>query len=100
MLGLTEEQTEYDEDILMHINTTLGMLSQLGVDVPDDFVVSSENQQWNEITTDSKMIRLLKEYMYLKIRIIFDPPTGSVLDAVEKVISELEWRISILAEDK
>ena len=93
-LGLEAEYTHFDPDILMHINTLLMTLQQLGVPVPVTFSVEDDTATWNELTGGLTDIQAVKTYLYLKVRLLFDPPaTSFVIEAMERQAQELEWRI-------
>ena len=71
----------FDADLLVHINTCFSILSQLGVGPEKGFVVTDETQNWSDYTADSTVLNLVKTYITLKVRLIFDPPlTSSVLE--------------------
>lgn len=101
MLGIPKEYDNFDADIIMHINSVFVMLSQLGVSEADGFTISDDSTTWDEFIVDNKVVEIIKTYMYAKVRIIFDPPTSSmVMDAMNRSISEYEWRINTLVESK
>lgn len=96
MLGIAEDYTHFDVDIIMHINTALMTLSQLGVGPEHPVSITSETDTWRSIFGDISDIEAVKTYIYLKVRVVFDPPTSSfVLDAINRQIAELEWRLNI-----
>lgn len=92
LLGLTEADTSFDPDIVIHINTVFSILKQLGVNV-ESFSIENKDSTWDEYFPDIVDVEMIKTYVYLKVRMVFDPPTGGVKDAFEKSIDELEWRI-------
>lgn len=95
LLGITEEQTAFDTDIIIGINTTLNALTQIGVGPEDGFTISDNSALWSDFINDDKKLELVKTYVYLKTRLIFDPPqSSSVMDAIYKTLQEIEWRIS------
>lgn len=91
--GLNSEDTDFDEELLMYANSAFFTLHQLGVgDKP--FVCTGEEQTWEEVpnTKDSEAI---KDYVVNKTKVVFDPPASSyVLEALNRYLSELEWRIN------
>lgn len=102
MLGIDFSYHVFDMDIIVGINSTFSTLYQLGITIEEDFAVMDERPKWSDIIKDEYRSRLafIQQYVYLKVKVIFDPPTSSfVLDAYNKQISELEWRINIEAED-
>ena len=99
MLGITAEYTHFDADIIMHINSVFMILNQLGVGPKEGFSISSDVETWDEFTNDNLTIESVKSYMYLKVGLLFDPPTSSnVLDARNRLVSELEWRLNAIAD--
>jgi hypothetical protein len=96
LLGIEPEYTQFDQDIMMNINSVLMVLNQLGVGPTAGFTISSDMETWQNLLGDSKNIEAVKIYVYLKTRLLFDPPSNSFLvDAINRQITELEWRINI-----
>lgn len=100
MLGLTDEYNAFDDELMIHINSALTVLYQLGVARQDKlFVIDGETTKWSDLFVDTEFIPLAKSYLYLKVRLLFDPPTSGVLhEAMERQIEELEWRLNVQAE--
>ena len=99
LLGITEEYEHFDQDIIMHINSVFMILTQMGVGPEDGFTISDSTTMWNEFTNDDKKIEAVKSYIYLKVRLLFDPPaSSSVMEAINRSISEFEWRLNIAAD--
>jgi len=99
VLGISEEYTAFDQDILTHINAAFATLNQLGVGPVEGFFLEDSDPEWSAFTTDLTMTNLVKSYVYLKVRILFDPPTTSfVLDAQKQQLEQFEWRLSTLRE--
>lgn len=98
-LGITEDNTDFDEILMVHINTVLNILTQLGVGPSDGFLISDASTQWEDLLEKSKLLDLTKTYMSMKVRMMFDPPTSSsVAEAYNRMISELEYRINIIVD--
>lgn len=96
MLGIPEEYTHFDIDLIIHINTVLRIINQMGVG-NDGFSISDSSSVWSDFLGDDTKFDLVKSYVYLKVKMIFDTPQSSaMIEALNKTISELEWRISIL----
>ena len=101
LLGIPTEETAFDSDIIMHINSVFMILNQLGIGPTDGFTISDDYALWSDFIPDGQNIELVKSYMYMKVRLLFDPPTNSsVLTSMEKTISEFEWRLNAQAETK
>ena len=99
MLGIEEVYDHFDPDIIMHINSVFMILNQLGVGPATPFMITGLDETWNDYFVDSTPIELVKSYMYLKVRLIFDPPTTGVLhEAMERQVKEFEWRLNVQAE--
>lgn len=89
----------FDTDLLIHINSCFSILTQLGVGPAEGFVVTDETQGWSNYTSDNKELNMVRTYVTLKVKSIFDPPlTSSVLEAMNKQITELEWRLNVAVD--
>lgn len=99
-LGIDEEYEHFDVDIIMHINTTFMVLTQIGVGPETGYSITDKYNLWSEfIPEDSKAYECIKTYVGLKVRLIFDPPTNStVQNCMKETAKELEWRIKVLTE--
>ena len=101
LLGITEECTDFDADIIMHINSALMILTQLGVGPSEGFFIEDKTDFWDDFITDKGQFEAVKTYVYMKVKLMFDPPSSSaVMDAMNRTISELEWRLNVAAESK
>lgn len=101
LLGITEDFTAFDEDIIMHINSALATLTQIGVGPPNGFSISDAYATWDEFIDDDLRFESVKSYVYLKVRLLFDPPASSVtVESMKQMISEYEWRLNVAAESK
>lgn len=99
LLGIAEEYDHFDADIIMHINSVFMVLKQLGVGPPEGFTITDKNDTWNDYISDDVDVSMVKSYVYLRVRLLFDPPTSSaVMESTNKLISEFEWRLNIAAE--
>ena len=101
LLGITEEYKHFDDDIKVHINMVLMTLNQIGIGPDDPYVVTSEMETWDDFLKEAKHLEAVKTYVYLKVRLAFDPPANSsLIEAINRQISELEWRLNVVAETK
>ena len=99
LLGISEEYTHFDADLIMHINSVFLILTQIGVGPSEGFSISDETAKWTDFIQDSLRLGAVKSFMYLKVKLLFDPPSSSsVMEATNKLISELEWRLNVEAE--
>lgn len=95
MLGIAEEYTHFDADLITHINSVFMILAQLGVGPSEGFFIEDDTATWDEFIQDKKEINSVKSYVGLKVRLLFDPPTSSSqIDNANKLINELEWRLN------
>ena len=96
LLGISEEYEHFDTDIMIHINTAFETLNQLGVGPDEPFYIQDKTDTWDEFKTNGQDIRSVKTYIYLKVKMVFDPPNKSVdSEAIKNEISELEWRMNV-----
>lgn len=100
LLGLNDGVTAFDTDIVIHINTVFANLAQTGVGPQDSegknigFRISTGNEVWGDFTANDILIENVKTYVYIKVKMVFDPPTSSALiDAYNAQAKELEWRL-------
>lgn len=101
LLGIAEEYEQFDVDLIMHINSVFLNLTQLGVGPKDGFIIEDETAEWTDFIGDSAQLQAVKSYMYMKVKLLFDPPLSSaVIDSTNRTISEFEWRLRLAAETK
>lgn len=99
LLGIVEEYEHFDSDIIMHINSALFTLKQLGVGPSEGFTISDKTAVWTDFISDIDKIEAVKSYVYLKVKLVFDPPASSaVMEAIKNQISEYEWRLNVEVE--
>ncbi len=94
--GIPEEYEHFDTDIIMFINSIFGVLTQLGAGPPEGFCIKDKTAVWSDFSPDSPQLELVKSYITLRVRLMFDPPvSSSVADSLKRIADELEWRITI-----
>lgn len=94
MLGISPEDTSFDVNVLMNINTALTILMELGLTEVEDQLVTDDKITWDDLLGGRTDIEYVKTYVYQKVKMIFDPPTSTAaIDAMQRSINELEWRI-------
>lgn len=100
LLGITEECKHFDTDIIVHINSVFLTLQQLGVGPAKGFSISDEYATWDlYLPEDNPSFEAVKSYIYLKVRLLFDPPSSSaVMESMKNMANELEWRLNVEAE--
>lgn len=98
-LGINPEDTGFDQEIIMHVNSSMSTLYQIGVDFGDAKRIVNSDTVWSDLFSDyDNSIDLIKLYVSTKVKVSFDPPSSSfVLNAMNEQIQELEWRIFIEA---
>lgn len=95
MLGIAEEYDHFDADLIMHINSVLTILGQLGVGPDEGFFIEDDGAEWTDFVPDMSNLQFIKTYVYQKVKLLFDPPqSASAIEALNRSISELEWRIT------
>lgn len=96
LLPLEPEITEFDSDIIIFINGAIMALTQLGVGPSKGFVITGYDETWSDFIGDRIDIEAVKSYVYLKVKLIFDPPSMSYLiDAIKSQIAEYEFRLNV-----
>lgn len=100
LLGIESAYTHFDNDLIMHINSVFMILNQLGVGPDNCFSITGSSETWNDFMGDDNL-DLVKSYMFLKVKLLFDPPLGgTVMDSYNKQIAEYEWRLNVAVDPK
>ena len=100
LLGISEEYEHFDADLIMHINSVFMILTQLGVGPSEGFRITDESEIWTDFISEPARIDLVKSYMYLKVNLLFDPPSSSaVIESMNRMINEFEWRLNVAADN-
>lgn len=95
LLGVAEDYAEFDEDIMTHINSVFLNLTQLGVGPEEGFMIEDNTAEWEDFINNSVQLQAVKTYVYLKVKLLFDPPlSSSVTESINRMIAELEWRLN------
>lgn len=103
MLGIDEAYTHFDADIIMHINSVLMILTQLGVGPEEGFVIEDDTSTWINFIPEANAAQLhaVKTYIYMKVKLVFDPPLSSaVIESMNRQIAEFEWRLNVAVDPK
>jgi hypothetical protein len=99
ILGISEDYTAFDLDILTHINSVFSTLHQLGVGPVNGFVIEDADAEWMDFLQFDTRLNAVKTYVYLRVRLLFDPPqTSYLIGAMKEQIQELEWRLNMVHE--
>lgn len=104
VLGIPEYYEHFDQDILLHLNSVMSILHQLGVGPENGFVVEDDSTTWSDLfdgDIDTNKMMYVKSYVCLRVRLLFDPPSSSgAIDAMERQMRELEWRITVTRDPR
>lgn len=100
ILGVSADYTAFDLDILTHINSAFANLDQLGVGPAGGFSIEDDTAVWQALNLPSNQLNMVRTYIYLKTRMLFDPPTTSyMIEAMNKQIAEFEWRLGVFRDE-
>lgn len=100
LLGIGEEYEAFDNDLIIHINSVLATLTQIGVGPKEGFSIEDDSAVWSDFISDVRLDSV-KTYVYLKVKVVFDPPlNASVMEANKAMINELEWRLNVASESE
>lgn len=100
ILGIAEDYTVWDLDIITHINSAFSTLTQLGVGPTVGFVIRDETEQWSDFILDDLQLESVKTYIYLRVKLLYDPPaTSYAITAMQDQIQQLEWRLNVHREE-
>lgn len=95
LLGITEDYEAFDTDIIIHINSALMVLNQLGIG-EEGFAIDSAAETWDDFLGKSENVNAVRTLVYLRVRLAFDPPANSfVTGAIQEMIKEYEWRLNV-----
>ena len=97
LLGLAEEYTQFDTDVIIHINSVFTALTQMGVGPSEGFYIEDATAEWTDFIPDLTKVHAIKTYVFLKVKLLFDPGSvgSSTLAAYERQIQEFEWRLHV-----
>lgn len=99
LLGIAEEYEHFDADIIMHINSVLSILTQLGVGPSEGFRIEDSSATWVDFVGDSINYESVKSYIHMQVKLLFDPPQSSaVIESMNRMINQFEWRLNVTAE--
>lgn len=101
LLGIASNYKQFDTDVIIHINSVFLTLNQLGIGPDDGFSIAGESEEWSDYIPDNQLLlNAVKSYIYLKVKMLFDPSlTSSINDLMKEEIKELEWRMNLLADE-
>ena len=97
LLGIDQKYTQFDTDIIMHINSVFMVLNQLGVGPANGFRITGPDQKWEDYITDNDNLDAVKTYIHLKVKVVFDPPLNSTVMEAHK---QIEWRLNVQVKEE
>jgi hypothetical protein len=101
ILGIPADYDVFDLDVMIHINSALSTLTQLGIGPPEGYEIQDASNTWADFLGNDPRFNAVKSYVYLRVRLLFDPPTtGYHVEAVKEQIKELEWRLNTQREEE
>lgn len=100
LLGIEEDYEHFDADIIMHINSVINALTQMGIGSDEGFSIEDKMKTWEDFLGKGAVnMNAVKTYVYLKVRLLFDPPSSSAaVESINRLASEMEWRLNVTAE--
>ncbi len=99
LLGIAEDDTNFDTDIIIDINTELAELAQIGVGPSEGFAIEDKTAVWTDFIPAKLNLEFVKSYVHLNVKLVFDPPSSSAaIEAINRKIAKLEWRIQVEAD--
>lgn len=100
VLGIEEDNTDFDLDVITLVNSAFSTLTQLGVGPSEGFMIEDASADWSEFEVSVPQESLVKTHVLLKVKNLFDPPTtGYLVEETRKQIEEIEWRLNTFAEE-
>ena len=97
LIGCPDDFEQFDLDLIVHINSAFATLTHLGVGPKEGYRITGAGNAWSEFEDDAQKLSLIKDYVYIKTRLLFDPPTsGSLMDSLKEQLKEMEWRLYML----
>lgn len=98
LIGVSPDFTDFDIDLITHINSVMLILRQLGIGPEEGYVIEGYDERWGDYISDISKLAAVKSYIAAKVRMAFDPPTGGALDALKSLIAEFEWRLNVAVD--
>lgn len=99
LLGIGADYTHFDTDIIIHINSVFLDLAQIGIGPKEGYAIEDETDEWSDFLPDGFKLEAVKTLMYLKVKLIFDPPLSTaVIEAMNRQIDRLEWRLNVAVD--
>lgn len=97
LIGCPDDFEQFDLDLIVHINSAFATLTHLGVGPKEGYRITGADNAWSEFEDNAQKLSLIKDYVYIKTRLLFDPPTsGSLMDSLKEQLKEMEWRLYMI----
>lgn len=98
LLGLEEDYIQFDNDIILYINSVLSVLSQVGIGT-EGYAITDKEDVWDDFFGDQPVYEAVKSYVYMRVRLLFDPPASAhLVESLNQMIREFEWRAFVHAD--
>jgi len=95
-----ETYVEFDMDFILYINSAFATLHDVGIGPVEGFEIEDDQKSWEDLVLPTQIKNLVKQYVFLKTAMLFDPPqTSYLITAKEKQLDECLWRISVMREN-
>ncbi len=98
ILLIADEDTGFDDQIIMYINSVFDILTQLGVGPKEGYAISGNSEVWSDYLGDNKLLNLVKTYIPMKVKLMWDNNNGTVNNAISDIVAEKEWRINVMVD--
>lgn len=99
LMNLDPSYDVFDRDLILHVNSVFSTLTQLGVGPPEGFIILDDVGEWTDFLSSDNRLNAVKSYVYLRVRLLFDPPATSFgITALENQAREMEWRLQVAVD--
>lgn len=99
MLGVVEDNVDFDDELILHINSVFPTLNQLGIGPENGFMIEDDTATWDQFLGDNLLLNDAKTYVFLRVKLLFDPAqTSYIIDALNKRADEIAWRMNVVRE--
>jgi len=99
MLGVVEDNVDFDDELILHINSVFPTLNQLGIGPENGFMIEDDTATWDQFLGDNLLLNDAKTYIFLRVKLLFDPAqTSYLIDALNKRADEIAWRMNVVRE--
>lgn len=101
LLGLEDDYTVFDTDVILHINTALARLTQLGIGPENGYMILDKTATWDAFLGSDLNLNPVKSYVFLRVKLLFDPPATSFLGtAMQQEVERQEWLLNVYREGR